>query len=120
MVCINPRSDDIKTLANLVPAERCSMNEAARTLGVNVATLYRWRERGVRGQKLRTVRVGGRTYVTADALKVFLAALNDTPITRGNSTKEAAEIAASPTDAFTSNRRESIEQAVRELQQRGL
>lgn len=39
------------------------------------STLWRWRKKGVSGVKLRTVRVGGRTYVQRRALEQFVEAM---------------------------------------------
>ena len=48
----------------LVPrAQRYSPTELAQALGVNVATVWRWILRGVRGKKLRSVLIGGRRYI---------------------------------------------------------
>ena len=40
----------------------------------SLSTLHRWRLRGVRGVKLQTVLVGGRRFVTEDAVREFIAA----------------------------------------------
>lgn len=49
---------------------------AARSVppaGVHVATVWRWALYGLRdGRKLETLRVGGRTYTSAEALERFL------------------------------------------------
>lgn len=42
--------------------------------GVSPATLWRWAQKGVRGCRLKIVRVGGRNYVTRSALEEFAAA----------------------------------------------
>jgi hypothetical protein len=41
-----------------------------------VATLYRWRRDGVRGHKLKVVRIAGRSFVSVRAIKEFLAAVD--------------------------------------------
>jgi hypothetical protein len=63
--------------------ERISLSRAARLpeLRINgtnphVATIWRWATSGVRGVKLRTWKVGGRSYTTPFAVREFLAALN--------------------------------------------
>jgi hypothetical protein len=60
--------------------------EAARRLPrlragrpVNDATLWRWASSGLRGVRLETLRVGGTTCTSAEALRRFFAALNGTP-----------------------------------------
>ena len=57
---------------------RLSMNATARHLQVHVATIWRWTLHGVRGQRLRTMRIGGRRFVFARDLEAFLASLNST------------------------------------------
>ncbi|MBA3312627.1 MAG: helix-turn-helix domain-containing protein [Planctomycetota bacterium] len=64
---------------SIIDAERLSLSKAARTLGVHVSTLHRWRLNGVRGHRLRVVRIGGRSYVLRDELERFVAALSDPP-----------------------------------------
>ena len=44
-----------------------------------VATLWRWRNRGVRGVRLETFPVGGRVYTTREALLRFLSAIKERP-----------------------------------------
>lgn len=38
---------------------------------IHIRTVYRWVNRGVRGKKLETIRVGGPYYTTAEALADF-------------------------------------------------
>ncbi|QDV75376.1 DUF1580 domain-containing protein [Botrimarina mediterranea] len=40
----------------------------------HVATLHRWRTRGVRGVRLRTCLIGGRRYTTREWLREFIEA----------------------------------------------
>ena len=40
----------------------------------HVSTLHRWRLRGVRGQKLETVLIGGRRFTSLEALDRFIRA----------------------------------------------
>lgn len=40
----------------------------------SLATLHRWRTRGVRGHRLETFLLGGRRYVTRAAIAKFIAA----------------------------------------------
>lgn len=63
----------------------------------SVASIWRWATRGVRGVRLHTVRVGGRSYVTADDVREFLDALNrptDAAPTTGANSRRAKEAAA--------------------------
>ncbi len=56
----------------ILTAERFSVTETARRLGVHVSTVWRWIHRGIRGRRLETVRVGGRRYVLRETLESFL------------------------------------------------
>jgi len=40
----------------------------------HLATIWRWAQRGVRGIKLETVAIGGRRYVSPEAVERFIAA----------------------------------------------
>lgn len=53
--------------------ELISLTAAAKTLPgrPSVVTLWRWRNRGVRGVKLETVLIGGRRYTSREALARF-------------------------------------------------
>ncbi|MDQ3702195.1 MAG: helix-turn-helix domain-containing protein [Chloroflexota bacterium] len=57
----------------ILNGRRHSMSQAAKLLGVHVATVWRWTLHGVRGRRLRTVSVGGRRYVLDDDLTAFLS-----------------------------------------------
>jgi hypothetical protein len=48
---------------------------------VSLATLHRWRQKGVRGVKLETTLIGGLRYTSKEAIVRFIAAQNahDTP-----------------------------------------
>jgi hypothetical protein len=48
----------------------------------NVATLWRWRTKGVRGHKLETMLYGGRRVTSREAIARFLAAINGEPAIR--------------------------------------
>ena len=39
----------------------------------HIGTLHRWRLRGIRGVKLETIRIGGRTFTSKAALRRFIA-----------------------------------------------
>jgi len=78
-----------------------SFVEAARSLPgrPNITTLWRWRNRGVRGVKLEVACVGGRTYTSREAWARFLervtAAKNGQPIpSRSNRQREREQQAA--------------------------
>lgn len=56
----------------LLTEELCSMAEVAQELKVHVASVHRWRVRGVRGAKLETVRIGGKILTSRQAVTRFL------------------------------------------------
>jgi hypothetical protein len=64
------------TTATLHESDRLSVNQLARREGVHCATIWRWMLSGVRGTKLRAIRVGGRRYITESDWLAFNAALN--------------------------------------------
>jgi len=69
----------------------------------HVATLHRWRLKGVHGVRLETVRIGGRRYTSQEAISRFVAA-----------TTAAAD--GSPPPARTARQRErAIREAEKEL-----
>jgi len=57
-------------------ADRLSLVEAATHYGVKYETIRRWINIGVNGIKLKSIRVGGRVFVTLAAIRAFDAALN--------------------------------------------
>ena len=84
-----------------------TLTEAAKILPRKpcVATLWRWRNAGVRGRRLESVVVGGRIYTSAEALQRFALA--------------SGSPAPAPRD--TTHAREKRQRAVeRELQAAGL
>src|SRR5262245_39482752 len=52
---------------------------------VSPATLWRWAHRGVRGVRLETWRLGGRTATSLEALRRFVAARSDPACPAGSS-----------------------------------
>lgn len=61
----------------LLEEDRLSLTELARQEGVNTATVWRWAQRGVRGFRLETLRVGGKTFTSRQAFARWVAATND-------------------------------------------
>jgi excisionase family DNA binding protein len=51
---------------------RLTLHEVAEQLQVHISTVYRSTHHGVRGNRLRSFLVGGRRYVSADDLEMFL------------------------------------------------
>ena len=72
---IDPLVEEILPLAEA--ARRLPRLRAGRP--THPSTLWRWASRGVRGVRLETVRVGGTTATSTEALKRFCAALNGEP-----------------------------------------
>jgi hypothetical protein len=67
--------------ATMIDAEReelLTLTEAANSLPgrPNITTLWRWRNRGVRGVRLETVLVGGKRFTSREALARFHQAVN--------------------------------------------
>ena len=54
-----------------------SVTELAKSLKVNVATVYRWILYGVRGRKLPSLLIGGRRFVDEDDFEQFIGAKQD-------------------------------------------
>ena len=52
--------------------DRLSLRAVAHEVGVHLATVWRWTLSGVRGRRLRAIRVGGRRYVLRRDLEAFL------------------------------------------------
>lgn len=59
---------------SLIDAERLSLKDAARRLGVSLPTVWRWCLHGVSGRKLASLQIGGRRYVLLADLERFLQA----------------------------------------------
>lgn len=43
---------------------------------VSLATVHRWRQRGVQGRRLEAIKVGGRWYTSAEALQRYIDRLS--------------------------------------------
>ena len=69
---------ELKSWSNIVADinDRMTVNQLARREGVHCATPWRWMQHGVRGVRLRSIRVGGRRYITEADWLEFAAALN--------------------------------------------
>ncbi len=51
---------------------RLSLREVAKSLNVHVSTVERWVNHGVRGRKLSSLLIGGRRFVTEEAISKFI------------------------------------------------
>ncbi len=61
---------------NLPDQDSLTVREVARALGVHISTSWRYLLHGIRGHKLRAIRVGGRRRVLRSDLETFLENLN--------------------------------------------
>ena len=59
-------------MAHILDTPRYSLRQVATRADVNIATVWRWVGKGVRGRRLRTQYVGGRRFVLASDLDAFL------------------------------------------------
>ncbi len=50
-----------------------TLNQVAQHCGVNWSTVKRWVTDGVKGRKLQSIQLGGRTLVTPDAFASFIS-----------------------------------------------
>lgn len=60
----------------LLDEDRLTLNELAREEGVSPSTVWRWTQRGVRGQKLEAISVAGRRVTSRQAFARWVAATN--------------------------------------------
>jgi len=94
----------------ILSEQKLSLPQAARRLGVNPSTVWRWTLRGVRGVMLETISIGAKRFTSAEALERFVEA-----------TTAAARGPARPTVSRTSKQRQrAIEAAERELDAAGI
>jgi len=95
-------------MPNLLEEDRISLTELARREGVNICTVWRWAQRGVKGIKLETFCVGGRRYTTQEAFARFVE----------RSTAAANETSASSTSNHDTDRHERLVE--KQLEEAGL
>jgi hypothetical protein len=71
-----PRPLDIVDRPDLIEAAATSMSIGAfaRQMGAGPSSVWRWCSHGVRGVKLKTICVGGRTRISLNDAAAFLAA----------------------------------------------
>jgi len=87
----------IETIRPLSHAARRVPSRSGR--GVNVSTIWRWGQRGVKGIRLETLLIGGIRYTSDEALHRFFAettaaANGDSPPVQTNTQRERAIAAA--------------------------
>lgn len=59
-------------MKNILEQERLTLKKVAQRLDVHPATVWRWTLSGVKGRRLKTIRIGGRRYVLQSDLNNFL------------------------------------------------
>lgn len=84
----------------IIDSNRFTMSQAARRLDVHVSTVWRWRLRGVRGHRLKTVVIGGTRYVLEDDLAKFLSDLNGGEVEHDDDFDARSTAAAARLDAM--------------------
>ena len=60
----------------------------------NIATIFRWAQKGLHGVRLETIQIGGTKCTSEEALKRFFARLDDQPDVVPLSRQREREIAA--------------------------
>ncbi len=59
-------------MPTLIDSPKLPLTNAARKLGLHVATLYRWTSTGCKGRVLPSLTIGGRKYVLVADLERWL------------------------------------------------
>ncbi len=76
----------------LIPIKQvCKMFPGRAGNGISLASVWRWVLHGRRGHKLETIIVGGERYTSREAVRRFLAALNDDAAYSQDHASELAE-----------------------------
>jgi excisionase family DNA binding protein len=65
-------------MVDLTNDDLLTFTVAAKLLNIHVSSLHRWKQKGVRGHRLSTVRVGGGRRVSRRALEEFISTLRPT------------------------------------------
>lgn len=70
-------------LSKLLVSELITLNEAAKVFPSAVgkkkpsfSTIFRWTQKGVGGQKLASIKIGGQRYTSEKSVRDFIAAAN--------------------------------------------
>jgi hypothetical protein len=78
--------------------EHFTINEVSKLLPgrPNVSTIWRWINKGCRGQQLATIRIGGINYIAKAELERFLSAINDKQVAvcNANRVNQLAKVSA--------------------------
>ena len=97
-----------------------SLSQAATLIGnylgrkPSISTCWRWTLKGVRGSKLESIRIGGKTYTTETAIRTFITTLSTDMEPVEPSITETACVPQSSSQAVVS---ESISVAKQHLDQ---
>ncbi len=94
-------------MQSLLTESRLTLSQLAQREHVNVATVWRWCQKGARGVRLESLAVGGRRVTSQEAFERFIAATNP-------------EAAATPPAPTPHERRKAIAAAERELAKAGI
>jgi hypothetical protein len=78
-------------IAQIFPPDRVSVSALARELDVDIATIWRWRTKGLHGHRLETLNIGGKVYVSLEALARWKAATSSSPSAGPPTTPPASE-----------------------------
>ncbi len=75
----------LSEIAKIIPGRR-----------LNISTVWRWVNKGVRGERLVTTRIGGTNFISQAELERFLSAINDKPVSICNKSrvKQLAKVSA--------------------------
>ena len=66
------KTETIFSAMDLLTEDIMSLAEAAAVVNVHVATIHRWRNRGLEGVRLETLRLGGKIVTSRQALTRFI------------------------------------------------
>jgi hypothetical protein len=84
------------------------LSKLSRDAGVNISTVWRWAQRGVKGVVLETFAIGGRRWTTDEAYHRFVVGVTD------------ATASKPPQQAAKDGREAAVNKAERELREEGL
>jgi hypothetical protein len=107
-MAIDVLTEDVRSFSEWTKAKVLPVRR--RGSRVNLATLYRWAQRGVRGVRLESVMVGAVRCTSAEALQRFFEIL----------TAQADGQAATPDVRTPTQRRRAANRAARELEREGV
>ncbi|QEG35256.1 DUF1580 domain-containing protein [Bythopirellula goksoeyrii] len=95
---------------NILQEKQLTLPQAAKQLGVNPSTVWRWTLSGVRGCKLQTISIGVKRYTSQEAIGRFV-----------ERTTAAAPGASSNLQSRSPAKRErDIQRAVKDLAKMGI